>query len=257
MSVIASHFNESDTYVVNRANGRSDWLITYTIDGEGFFQVQGEKVISRTGDITILKPHTPHQYGTMPGQCWNFVWAHFTQQTIERYLLPEDRLYQTTIENPSSRQRIYRAFERIIGDSLQQNPYGQELCMNALREVLLLLLQRSAYKIDPRVEEVLHILSRRLHEPVHIGTLALSVGLSASRLSHLFKQYTGTSIIDTVNRMRVQQAALLMVHTDRTASEVCDEVGFLNYSHFSNQFRKVYSMSPSQFRNHTDTGFHV
>jgi len=247
-SVIAGHFNEPDTYATRRPHGMTDWLITYTLDGEGYCRTPELDLTCRAGDVTILRPQTPHQYGTMPGQRWHFVWAHFSQHTLETYLLPEAGLYQQSLSNSSSRRRVYRAFQRILADARQQSRYGQELCMNALREIFLLLLQRSEQRVDPRIEEALHLLAARLHEPVQIVTLARSIGLSESRLSHLFKQCTGHSIIDTVNRMRVQQAALLMEHTDRSASEVCSDVGYQNYNHFSNQFRKVYAMSPTQYR---------
>ena len=247
-SIIAGHFNEPDTYAIHRPGGMRDWLIAYTLDGEGYCRTPELELVCKRGDVMILRPNTPHRYGTMPGRHWHFVWAHFSQHALETYLLPEDGLYRQSVASGSSRRRIYRAFKRILADARQQSPYAAELCMNALREILLLLLQRSEQRIDPRVEEALQLLSRRLHEPLRIDLLARSIGISASRLSHLFKQYTGSSIIDTANRMRVQQAALLLQHTDRSAYEVAGDVGFLNYNHFSNQFRKTYAMSPSQYR---------
>ena len=69
--------------------------------------------------------------------------------------------------------------------------------------------------MDPRIEEVLHLLSQHMREPLRIDAIARTVGLSASRLSHLFKQETGSSIVDTLNRMRIRQAALLIEHFRR------------------------------------------
>jgi AraC family transcriptional regulator of arabinose operon len=246
--VIAGHFNEPDTYCTERPQGMSDWLITYTLGGEGYYSVPGrEKLLCRAGDVTLLAPGTPHRYGTSKGETWHFVWAHFSPQRMEASLLPEEPLSQQNADS-FARRRIYRAFKRILSDSRERGEFWHELCLNALREILMLLAQRKHRRMDPRVEETLHLLSLHMREPVRIDTLARTVGVSPSRLSHLFKADTGLSIVDALNQMRIRQAALLLEHTGRSASEVCGDVGFQNYNHFINQFHKWYGMSPSAYR---------
>ncbi|MNZ85143.1 Arabinose operon regulatory protein [compost metagenome] len=247
--VLAGHFHESDSYSTKRPHGMDDWLITYTLGGEGYFQVPGRDMLRcYTGDITLLKPGSPHEYGTAAGQTWQFVWAHFSPHMIEPSLLPEEPLSLHQIENEFTRKRLYRAFRRILSDSRERDTYWQELCISALQEILLLIGVRNRHKIDPRVKDTLHQLSLHMREPIRIDALARSVGLSPSRLSHLFKEHTGQSIIDTLNLMRIRQASLLLEHTSRTASEVCYDVGYHNYNHFINQFRKHYGMSPSSYQ---------
>lgn len=247
-TILADHFNKPDSYMTSRPDGMNSWLMTYTIDGEGYFHTPSGNCVSRSGDLTILKPLTPHQYGTVAGGSWDFVWVHFSHLAIEASLIPEAALYQQSIHTTSVRKRIYRCFKNIWLDSRERNPYWQELCTTNIREILILLLQRSSPKYDPRIEEIRSYLSQRLREPIRIESLARAVGLSPSRMSHLFKEHTGQSIIDTLNQMRIQQAALLLVHTDRSASEVSHDVGFNNYNHFINQFHKVFHVSPSAYR---------
>ncbi|TDF96231.1 helix-turn-helix domain-containing protein [Paenibacillus piri] len=247
-TVIAGHFHEPDTYMTKRLQGMGDWLITYTLEGEGYFITAGTERICRSGDITLLKPDTPHQYGTRKGQSWHFVWAHFSPQLMETSLLPVEPLLIHSLENESARDRIFQAFRRILADSREQSEYWHELCLNALREILILMAQKNSRKLDSRIEETLHLLSEHMRRPLTIDELAKTVGLSPSRLSHLFKASTGTSIVDTLNQMRIRQAALLLEHTELNASEVCDHVGFQNYNHFINQFRKRFGVSPSVYK---------
>jgi AraC family transcriptional regulator of arabinose operon len=247
-TVIAGHFNEPDGYVVKRQHGRNDWLITFTLGGEGYFVASGKEQLCHTGDVTLLRAGTPHQYGTRKGQTWHFVWAHFPVQLAENTLLPEEELSVQYIENEFTRERIHNAFSRILTDSRERGEYWYELCSCALREILMLLAQKKNRMIDSRVEETLHLLSQHMKEQLRIEDIAKAIGLSPSRLSHLFKSITGQSIVDTLNQMRIQQAALLLEHTDRSASEVCHDVGFQNYNHFMNQFRKWYGINPSAFK---------
>lgn len=245
--VIAGHYHESDTYSILRPDGMSDWLITYTLGGEGYFETDGCEQRVRTGDVTLLKPGTPHRYGTTKGKIWDFVWAHFTGGFMDTSLLPLDSLTIKQIEQQGVRERIYQAFHRILSDSREQGAYWHELCLGALREVLMLLAKQQTSGFDPRIEETLYLLAQRMQETVRIEELARSVGLSASRLSHLFKENTGESIVEALNRMRIKQAALLLAHTNRNANEAAHDVGFQNYNHFTRQFRKYIGVTPSEF----------
>lgn len=247
-SIIAGHFNEPDTYMTKRPLGMSDWLITYTLGGEGYYSCYNQDYSCQTGDIALLKPGTPHQYGTKNGQHWHFVWAHFPATLMETSFLPDEPLLIHRLDNKTAQKRMYRSFKRVISDSIERSLYWNELCESAIREILLLLAQRTRKHIDPRIEETLHLLSQQMKETVRIDDLARAVGLSPSRLSHLFKDCTGQSIVEALNRMRLRQAALLLEHTHRNASEVAHDVGFQNYNHFTNQFRKFYGINPSLYQ---------
>ncbi|MEF3303678.1 helix-turn-helix domain-containing protein [Paenibacillus sp. GYB003] len=246
--VIAGHFDNPDSYVTRRPEGMEDWLVTYTLSGQGYFVTSGVKRLCGAGDLVLLKSGTPHEYGTEKGGRWNFVWAHFSSRMMETGLLPDRELIVHRIESGAMRKRVYRAFKRVLADFGERGPYWHELSENALREILLLLARRMSKPVDPRIEETLRLLSGSMRETVRVDTLAKAVGLSPSRLSHLFKQTTGRSIVEALNLMRVRQAALLLTHTDRNASEVALDVGFSNYNHFLNQFRKRYGVSPSAFQ---------
>jgi len=246
--IISGHYQVNDTYATYRPNGMNDWLIAYTLGGEGYFNTpEGYKTCS-SGDLVLLKPGTPHKYGTVKGNTWNFVWAHFSTHPIGDKLLPVEPLLIHRFEPDSIRRRVYRAFRRLLSDSRERNDYWQELCLNSLREVLMLLSQGQQQKLDPRILEAMHYLSIHMRKTVQIEELSRSIGISPSRLSHLFKEQTGLSIIDALNQMRIRQAALLLKHTNRSASEVAYEVGFHNYNHFINQFRKWFGTNPSGFR---------
>jgi AraC family transcriptional regulator of arabinose operon len=246
--VIAGHYNEPDTYMTKRPEGMDDWLIAYTLGGHGYFITSGTVSRCGAGDITLLKSGTPHQYGTEKGERWHFVWAHFSSRMMETGLLPDKELIVHRVESDAVRKRVYRAFKRVISDFGERGPYWHELSENALREILLLLARRMSKQTDPRIEETLRLLSEGMRDTLRIDALAKAVGLSPSRLSHLFKESTGHSIVETLNLMRVRQAALLLRHTDRNASEVALDVGFANYNHFLNQFRKQFGVNPSTFQ---------
>ncbi|MCC3377056.1 helix-turn-helix domain-containing protein [Cohnella sp. REN36] len=252
--VIADHFEERDDYEVRRPAGMADWIMIYTLAGEGGIEVAGGVERRQfAGDLAIVKGEFPHRYGTPDGAVWNFLWAHFVpgEMAYRWNGLPEasEGLVLRSVAYPQLRKRILRAFRRVVQDSRQSGLHAQLLAMNALQEMLLLLEQEQARPpMDARVAETLDLLSARMKEPLQVEELARAVGLSASRLSHLFKEQTGASIIDTLNRMRLRQAALLLRHTTRRAEDVAGDVGFNHYNHFAALFKAAYGSSPSAYR---------
>lgn len=245
--IFADHFQVTDSYRVYRPKGMTDSLITYTLEGQGYFITEKGEMRCKAGDVTILNAGIPHRYGTVEGQTWSFIWVHYQNQDLESILLPKDDLSLYPFDNKTTRKRIYRALQRILSDSRERGEYWNTLCMNALKEILLLVVRRSASNMDSRIEEALNWMSRHMREPLRIDTLAKKVGLSTSRLSYLFRHHTGLTIVEALNDIRTRQAALLLEHTHLNASEVAYEVGYNNYNHFIIQFRKRYSESPSAY----------
>jgi len=244
--IFGGHFNEGDSYHIHRPMGRNDWLIVYTLSGEGHFHTPRGAQRCSAGQIGLLKSGVPHEYKTVPGEPWNFLWAHFPKLSEIDYL-PDEELLIHSLPEGYLQDRVYHIFHNILHDSRGQTGFWQTLCENSIRELILLIAQRMEKKLDTRIELILQYLAGSMKEEIHIEQLAKIVNLSPSRLSHLFKQETGKSVLEHLNQMRLQQAALLMEHMGRSATEASLDVGFNNYNHFAAMFRKFHGVSPRHF----------
>ena len=259
--VVADLFGASYGYHVRRPQGTRDWLLTFTLDGEGCYQLAGQTYHCQVGDIFILEPGTPHDYATAsPAAPWTFYWAHFTPRSpwLEWLHLPAlgPGLLNQTIDDAGLRQRIEQAFARLLHASRGIGAWQAELSANALEEILLLVAQQQAQtarSLDTRIETILLHLHHCFAEPLNVGTLAQRVALSPSRLAHLFKTQMGVSLMETVIRLRLQQAARLLEFTSLTIAEVARQVGFQSAFYFSRQFKSYYGRSPSAYRQQTQT----
>ncbi len=177
-TIFAGHFNETDRYTTSRPGGMEDWLMTYTLSGEGYFHTPSGINQCYEGDLALLRSGVPHEYGAAPGKQWNFIWAHFPGLN-ETHYLPGEELIVQHLGNEHLQNRVYRALRNVLLDSREQRPLWRELCENEIRGILLLIADRSRDKLDPRVEQTLHYLSRHMREPIKIETVARAVGLSA------------------------------------------------------------------------------
>lgn len=81
-----------------------------------------------------------------------------------------------------------------------------------------------------------------------IENTASTCFISPSYLSSLFKQDTGTTIVDYINSQRVDRAAVLLATTDRSIAAVAAAVGILDVNYFTKIFKKQLGTTSTQYR---------
>jgi AraC family transcriptional regulator of arabinose operon len=254
--LLAGHFRQSYGYSIYRPQGTRDWLLFYTLDGEGVFQFGQERIVCGAGDVAILLPGTVHHYSTAPGSAWHFLWAHFYP---EPHWSPYTQLPERSkgfvllpVVSARTRERIEQTMTAVMFDSREAADYGEELGLNGLLSVLMLLkqqTQRSHRTVpDARVAEALDHMVRNMQTDIRVDDLARRVCMSPSRFAHLFKEQTGLSIIETLLRMRLREAARMLRFTVRPAAEIAEDVGFTSYNNFTKQFKAFYGLPPQMYR---------
>ncbi len=102
--------------------------------------------------------------------------------------------------------------------------------------------------MDRRINDVLRTLDEHWRKRQRVRDLAKSVNLGSSRLAHLFKLHTNTSIRDAVRRRRIAEAARLLLTTHQRVSEIAYYVGFADMSNFCHTFRREFGVSPRSYR---------
>lgn len=254
--LVADHYRVSDDYVCYRPEGTKDWLIMYTLSGKGTVQTEAEGALHcSTGTVTLIPPGTMQYYFTNEGEVWEKIWAHYSPRPSWLDWLPSDSsngaIDQVRIEDSRSREAVEKAFRRILAYRFDAaGDFREELMLNALEEIILLLagLRVERRTLDPRIKVVLDLLAREFSENFAIEDLARLVHLSPSRLSHLFKEQVGDSIIAILNGFRLKQAEKLLRYTPHPITEIAFSVGFNSPDFFTRQFVHYYGMSPLQYR---------
>ena len=106
--------------------------------------------------------------------------------------------------------------------------------------------------MDRRIRRVATVLEQQYRDPPSIEQLADEVGLSASRLAHLFREEVGRSIQSYILERRLIMAAMLIVQTHERISQIAYSVGFGDVSNFNHAFKRRFEMSPRQYRKNHD-----
>jgi transcriptional regulator GlxA family with amidase domain len=102
--------------------------------------------------------------------------------------------------------------------------------------------------MDSRVCAVIAIMESNPGRTLTLGKLAQHVNLSPSRLRHIFKEQTGTTLAQYLRILRNQQAKVLLETTFLRVKEISTIVGMRYDVCFVRVFKRYYGLTPAKYR---------
>lgn len=90
-------------------------------------------------------------------------------------------------------------------------------------------------------------------EDLSLERLAEIAYLSPRYLSDLFIRQTGCGINKYVKTLRMEKAGAMLLTTNKKVQDICQEVGYTNFSYFCRSFRDHFGSSPESYRHSADT----
>jgi AraC-like DNA-binding protein len=127
--------------------------------------------------------------------------------------------------------------------------YLQEIVYRVLRAdqyARLLRIAADQEHHDP-IARVIRFAREHLSDPLTVADLAEHASLSPSAFTALFRETTGTSPYQFVKEMRLARARDLLVQGAGTVAGISRAVGYPNPSHFINEFRRRFGLSPRAY----------
>ncbi|WP_127583343.1 helix-turn-helix transcriptional regulator [Paenibacillus koleovorans] len=98
------------------------------------------------------------------------------------------------------------------------------------------------------LRKIEQFISESYHTNFSLDDLADHVGLSKQYVSAIFKQHHGMTVIDYVNRHRIEQGKLLLTDPGIKIVDVSSRVGFNSNSYFNKVFKQYTGLTPSEYR---------
>lgn len=102
--------------------------------------------------------------------------------------------------------------------------------------------------MDRRVSAALELIHANLHKRISIAELAREVNMSRGRFCYVFKTEISLSPSDYIGTLRMREAERMLGETFLSVKEIRAELGNLDRSHFSREFKNFCGLTPSEFR---------
>lgn len=239
--------------------------IIYVLKGTLMVYINSVKYEIHEGQMEIINVDEVHHIFSNDSDNKVLIF-HIDPNFFEKYYADiENMFFYTNSSTPSSQVsdeyedlRTYLA--RILCEAVQkQEGYDKEvenllvdLLYHLINNFNYLIVEKEELKEDvnlfQRYHTIYKYISNNYNSNITLQDIAEKAFLSPQYLSHEIKYATGYSFTDLINLTRVEESVKLLLGTDKTISEISEEVGFSHTRYYNKNFKLQYKITPLQFR---------
>ncbi|MDY2813042.1 MAG: AraC family transcriptional regulator [Dorea sp.] len=239
---------------------RNHYLFHYVISGTG--KLLADKSPGNTVEYQIksgqgfmLFPHQVSTYIADHELPWEYVWIEFdglrAKEAIEiAGLRPDSPVYRASSKDLRN---------DMMSEMLYIVQHSNEAPLHLIGHLYLFLdyLMRSANSVrmnqggklrDFYIKEALTFIEQNFQNDISIEDIADSCGLNRSYFGKIFHDSIGKSPQEFLINYRMTKAAELLKLTSLSIADIGNAVGYPNQLHFSRAFKKIYGISPRNWR---------
>lgn len=246
------------------------------VSGRCHHSIHGNERLISEGDFLLLSPGQSHSFRPAEAGGFEMLQVIFMPSILNihpRYLSRSRRLLDLVYLRPFYK----KGFEKIhlsgltelklkgllaeMLEEYEKRQDGFEIAIQAkLMDFLISLvrfMERSsagkALRSQPSpaaiaMSRILKHIHEQFKNPLRLEDMAEMAGVSREYFCVIFKKITGTSLVEYLNRLRIEEAKHLLSHSALPVTDVCFESGFKDLSYFSRLFRTETGLSPKAFR---------
>jgi AraC-like DNA-binding protein len=248
----SGYFPRAGGHGRDRPAGAAELIVILCADGAGWLEVGADRRRVAAGDAAVILAGSPHRYRAEPCDPWTIWWAHLVGADAHDFgkaICGEQRYRVLQVRDMLAAIDLVR--DAISAMEREESAASLYEASGAAWQLLAMLaagrLRGSARPVD-RVRLALEHLSGHPASPVCVSELAGAANLSVSHFCSLFRQATGTSVMEYVRRLRMARARELLLTTDEAVASIAAAVGYTDPFYFTRQFRRVNGTSPTSFR---------
>ena len=101
---------------------------------------------------------------------------------------------------------------------------------------------------DPLINQAMLLIWELSQGPVTVGEIAKKLPVTRRTLERKFRDALGHTVLEEINRCHLKRAKRLLNETDLSITEIAAAAGFPSIDTMGNVFRRVYQMSPGEYR---------
>jgi AraC family cel operon transcriptional repressor len=257
------------THLTNRDEGDAHkhigFEIVYVVYGSIEHIANDKPKYIQNGDMILLRPSDVHTYRRDGAECSHrdILIAEELFQKICDFLNPE--LYARILAESSclycritdAQLEYFESTLQYINNMTDKNVLTAHTEIRTLINGILGTIVSTIFMPDNEVDQnaypiwLKQILTRCTYKAdLNVGMKAILADIAYDRsyVCRMFKKYTGHTITEHMNKIRLSNAEILLKNTNMPISEIIEYIGFTNHSYFIRLFKKTYAKTPLQYR---------
>ncbi len=212
-------------------------------------------VVASPGTVIQLIEMSPDCDLSMLAFANSFMEGWQKEESLMAYL--QGRLYLYLPLEETAERRLETLFS-LLWDILHDIPFQKEMIQNLISVLFhqIASLQKSSdsgeqYKCT-RQEEIFNrfvdLVNKYAIRERNVSFYAGHLCLTPRYLSTLIRQVSNRTVMDWVNEAVIQEAEILLRHSDKLVYQIADELNFPNSSFFCKFFRRMTGKTPHEYR---------
>lgn len=144
---------------------------------------------------------------------------------------------------------------------------GQQALLLQLEYLLICLLRHLSDRKDSAVvfisdenfhreltDAIIRYIRENLNKKITLTDICTKFNYSHSFICRIFKEQTGETLIEYINRIKIHEACKLLTKTPLKINEISTSLGFGETKYFDTLFKKIVGISPSIYREENENG---
>jgi len=247
-----------------------EFELTLIVDSHGQRLVGDSIEEYSAGDLVLLGPNLPHSWRSFSNKSKSgghrAVVAQFRKECFGEKLFKTPELHEVNrlldqaargiaFGDTAARRKVASDFAK-----LPDMPPAKQFValLSALVELAGERQYRTLSSKAPQaasrpsssrcIDRLCEYLEMHYCQQIDFAALSARFNINHASLCRLFKRMTGKTMTEYINELRVAAATQLLIDTDEALMNICFQVGYGNYSHFSRQFKRLKGRTPRMLR---------
>lgn len=237
--------------------------IIFLLAGRTGYAVEGERYTLQPGDFVLIGRGSIHRPEAEQGVFYERMILYISPEFLSRISTPDCDLNSCFTRAQSDFRYVYRSGmdDRLkpLLQQLEQALSDEEFGADLLRRTIFLQLMLEVCRValrsssisassgDAKIVSILQYLNLHLTEPLSIDDLASRFYISKYHMMRRFREETGYTVHSYLAEKRLLLARQLLKEGG-AVTEVCEQVGYQDYSTFARAYRQMFGNSPSADR---------
>ena len=221
-------------------------------------EVNGRRITLREGMGTLIRHGDEHRLWSRGVVMYNLNFREETLREAAAYLGVEELLegylngpVPPVFETPVPERSALLIDYQTLLFAQRREGAGRHFRAFLIRWLLAnleLAVQPRPRSLPPWLAELERFIEENVELPVRTADLARISGRSNEHIARCFRSYLGTTPSEAINAARLNRAALLLAHTNRSILDICYSLGYNSASYFYRLFGRRYGVSPRRYR---------